>query len=182
MEPNAVQWTDSGGDRWSTAIKFDAAVRLRETQGIDLLNPQSMESMFGADPMTRIEALAELSRPQWEKLGLAYSDFVDRLLSGERTFAEATIALKAALSDFFRRLDRADLAVVADRAWDAMDCERKLRETAAAGEKVGKVLATAVAKSEAEIDKQLDKALAEVEQLGNTSGSWPGSVGSTGDR
>jgi hypothetical protein len=180
MEPNAMQWKDAEGDLWSTAIKFEAAVRLRETQNVDLLNPSSMESLFGADPMQRIEAIAELSRAQWEERGLAYSDFVDRLLSGNRTFAEATIALKAALSDFFRRLDRADLAVVADRAWAAMDCERKLREKAAKGDKVGKVLDTAVAKADQMIDAALDKSLEEVEQLGNTSGSSLASVVSIG--
>jgi hypothetical protein len=140
-----------------------------------------MESLFGVDPLIRIEAIAELSRPQWEKLGLCYSDFVDRLLGGDRTFAEATIALKAALSDFFRRLDRADLAVVADRAWETMDLDRKLRETAAAGEKVGKVLEAALSKSQAMMDEKLDEALEEV-QRGSKSGSSRESAGSTGDR
>jgi hypothetical protein len=180
METNQMQWTDAQGAHWSTVIKFESAIRLRETQAIDLLNPKSMESLFGADPTLRVEAIAELARPQWEERKLNYLQFVDRLLSGQTTFAEATIALKAALSDFFRRLDRADLAVVADRAWAAMDCERKLRETAANGPKVGKVLEAGLVASEKLIDAGLDKALEEAEKLGNTSGSSPGSAVSIG--
>jgi hypothetical protein len=176
--PN-LTWTDAENRKWIAAIAFVDAVRLRDTQQIDLLDPKSIERLF-SDPLIRIEAIAELQRAQWEKLQLNYSQFVDdAILSGERTFADATLALREAISDFFRRLDRRDLAIVADRAWTMMDREQALRMSTASGDKVGQILEASMTRAAAELDAELDRTL---ERVGSTSTSSPESADSTTDR
>ena len=170
MEAEKLVWVDANGKRWSTAIRFQDAVRLRDL-GTDLLVPATMEQIFGKNPLDRIEVLGELARPQWEQAGLAYVDFAGLVLGGETTLADATAALKAALSDFFRRLDRNDLAVVLDRAWDAMVKGLRLAVEKAEGTKVGEILAMSVAKMSRDIDEGLDRAMEKLTAIhGNTSG------------
>lgn len=170
-------WTDAHSRKWSACISFDDAVRLRERASIDLLDPRSMETLFSSNPLQRVEAMAELARRQWETAGLQYTEFTDALLSTQNSFTDATAALRSAISDFSRRLGRNDLAIVSDRAWESMDMESKIREQKASGEKVTQILQAALARGERQIDDALDKALA---TLGNTSGSSPGSLDSTG--
>lgn len=168
-KPDQFIWTDADNRRWSAYIKLDDAVRLRETQSIDLLDPHSMEQLFGTNPLTRIEAMAELARRHWTDSGLQYTDFADALISTETSFEMATAALRAAIADFSRRLGRNDLAIVSERAWAAMDLDRRMRESKASGEKVGSVLEAARARSAKEVDEQLDRALAEI--AGKPSGN-----------
>lgn len=163
MLPDPKQWTDAHGDKWNCYLTLAAARRLKETQTIDLLELASVEVIFGADPLRRIEALAELLREQWTEAGLTYEDFAERVVGSDNSFLTATAALKAGLSDFFRRLGRTDLATVADRAWTAIVTETKLRESKAAGTKVGKILEAALERSAREIDAELDRALAQLE-------------------
>lgn len=173
-------WTDSSGDKWNSAITLAAAKRLKETQSIDLLDPKSMETLFGVDPLVRIEAIAELLREQWSTdRKLTYEQFTDRLLS-PGAFPAATAALRAAISDFFRRLDRNDLAIVSDRAWEAMAAEQQMREREAAGERVGVILDVAQSKAEARMRAALQEALNQI-QDGPVSGSSQRSPALTGD-
>ena len=167
-DQSQLQWTDASGDRWSGFIALADAHRLKTTQSIDLLNPQSIEVLFGPDVYKRIEAMGELARPQWTEAGLTYDDFAERLLSGDETLLDASNALRSGISDFFRRIGRADLAVVADRAWKAMESEAQLRLDRAAGEKVGQILEMGLAKSAKGMDDELDRV---IETLGNQSGN-----------
>lgn len=172
-------WTDSSGDKWNSAITLAAAKRLKETQSIDLLDPKSMETLFGVDPLVRIEAIAELLREQWSTdRKLTYEQFTDRLLS-PGAFPAATAALRAAISDFFRRLDRNDLAIVSDRAWEAMEADRQVREEEAAGDGVGTILDAARRKAKQQMKDALNRAFEEVN--GPESGSSQPSLASTGD-
>lgn len=170
-EVKPLSWTDATGDRWSGFIHLADARRLQETQNIDLLDPKSVDVLFGGNPLCRIEAIGELARPQWTAAGLAYDEFAERLVSGPTTFVDATDALRRGLSDFFRRLGRDDLAIVADRAWEALAADADLRRTKASGTKVGEILAAGIQRSEREIDAELDRALATMAIPGQQSGS-----------
>lgn len=178
MTESQLQWTDASGNRWSGFISLSDARRLKHSQSIDLLDPRSIEVLFGGDLFQRVEAIGELARPQWTEAGLTYEDFADRLFSGEETFLQATNVLRMGISDFFRRAGRGDLAVVADRAWNTMQAEANLRMARAKGEKVGEILNRSLAESEAALDRELDRVL---ETLGNQSGSSPESPGSIGN-
>jgi Arc/MetJ-type ribon-helix-helix transcriptional regulator len=171
-----LAWTDEQGDKWSTAIALSDARRLKDQAGVDLLDPKSIEVLFGPDLLGRIEAMGELARPQWEKRELTYDDFADRLIGGPETFADASDALRRALSDFFRRVGREELAVVADRAWEAMAADAQMRIGKAKGDKIGKLLNSGVTRADAEIDRALDAELAKLSS-GPSSGSSPGSPG-----
>lgn len=173
-------WKDSEGNLWLTTFKAVDAVRLREAAGIDLLNPKTMEAIFGSDlseTLKRVEVLAELARRQWESKGLTYDQFADALLSTETSFTEATAGLQAAIAYFFRQLGRRDLATVCDRAWEMMVAQLKAMEAKAGGEKVTKLLERAAAKGMEEVDRELDQALAD---LGQPSGSSSDSTAVTG--
>lgn len=175
-------WADSEGRAWLTTIQAIDAVRLRDSAGIDLLNPKSIEKLFGADPLVRIEALGELARPQWERKQLGYTDFANALLSTDTSFIEATAALRLSISDFFRKLGRGDLATVSDRAWAVMEADQQSREAKAGGAKVGEILALAQAKAEADVDRALDETLEKLSQTpGKASGSSLASAAPTGD-
>ncbi len=73
------QWKDSEGTTWSTIFKAVDVVRLRESAGLDLLDPKSMKVIFGTGPLKRIEILAELTRRQWEAKGKSYEEYSDLL-------------------------------------------------------------------------------------------------------
>ena len=178
-EDTKFTWTDSQGRKWSAYIRFEDAVRLREQNSIDLLDPKSMETLFSQMPLDRVEAMAELARSQWQRENLTYSDFTDALLSTESSFTDATAALRAAISDFSRRLGREDLAIVSDRAWKAMDLESQIRVQKASSEKVGQILDAAREKGARVIDEHLVDALATI--LGSSSGSSPESADSIVD-
>lgn len=171
MSDKVLGWGDETGRQWSCAIKLGDAQRLKETQGIDILDPSAMEKLFGSGPLVRIEAIGELSRPQWEAAGLTYQDFVDLLIGTDTSFASATAALRAALSDFFRRLDRHDLAIVVDRAWVALVAEMNHQVELANSPMVGKAMDTAVANAMAEKSAKLEKVLKQLETPGELSGS-----------
>lgn len=181
-QANKLNWTDATGDRWHFHIPLTAARRLKQNQSIELLEPSCVEILFASDSLKRIEAMAELAREQWTEAGLTYEDFADRIVGNETTFLDASAALKAGLSDFFRRLGRAELATVADRAWDAMAAGMHLRTEKAAGPKVGALLDAAIKRTETEIDAELDRVL---EQMAVTTGPPSGSSqvlsGSIGD-
>lgn len=171
-------WTDSLGRVWSTAIKAVDAVRLRDSAGIDLLNPNSMESIFGGDPLKRIEAMGELARDHWQGQGLRYEDFADAILSTPTSFIDATAALRVSIADFFRRLGREDLATVVDRAWKVMQIDQRMRLDRANGEKVEQILQEAAKRSEADVDASLDAALDRIR--GKRSGNSAASAVPTG--
>lgn len=155
-------WKDSEGNVWLTSFKAVDAVRLREAAGIDLLDPKTMEAIFGSDlteTLKRVEVLAELARRQWEAKGWTYEQFADSLLSTETSFTEATAGLRASISYFFRQLGRADLATVCDRAWEMMIAQLKAMEEKAGGEKVTRILERAAAKGMEEVERELDRAL-----------------------
>lgn len=172
QQPDKMAWQDANGKRWSTAIKFQDAVRLRESAGIDLLLPATMEQLFGPNPLERIETIAELARPQWQEANLSYTEFADLIVGGPTTLIAATAALRSAITDFFRRLDRNDLAIVVDRAWDAMVKGLQVSIEKASGPKIGQVLQAAIDKMDREIDDGLDKALQSM--LGSIQTSIPG--------
>jgi hypothetical protein len=171
-------WSDSQGRIWSTSIKAVDAVRLRDSAGIDLLNPNSMESIFGGDPLKRIEAMGELARDHWQGLGLQYEDFANAILSTPTSFIDATAALRVSIADFFRRLGREDLATVVDRAWKVMQVDQQMRIAKANGEKVDQILQEAAKQSAADVDASLDAALDRIR--GKHSGSSAASAVPTG--
>jgi hypothetical protein len=182
MTNEKQSWSDSQGRTWSTAIKAIDAVRLRDVAGVDLLDPNSMESIFGADPLKRVETMGELAREQWQRLDLRYEDFADAILSTPTSFIDATAALRVSIADFFRRLGREDLAAVVDRAWQVMQVDRQMRIEKANGEKVGKILQAAADQSAADVDASLDAALDKIQIRGKRSGSSVDSAVPTGDR
>ncbi|QDV26938.1 hypothetical protein [Aureliella helgolandensis] len=172
-----LKWNDGSGQSWSTTIALSDALRLKQEMAIDILDPKSVEVIFGSDLVRRTEVLGELARPQWEEAGIAYTDFADLLLSGPTTFVDASDALRRGLSDFFRRAGREDLAIVADRAWKAMEAGMQVSVAKASGEKVGKILQAGIDRAEADLDKELDRALATLQApriAGSSSGSSPG--------
>lgn len=173
-------WKDKDGRQWSTTFRSIDAVRLRESAGFDLLNPKSMEKLFGSeltDSLKRAEVIAELNRRQWEQAGLSYEQFADALFSTETSFVEASAALQASIAYFFRQLGRVDMATVCDRAWQMMVAQLKALEAKAGSEKVGKLLEVAAAKGIQAVDRELDQALA---NLGTPSGDLSGSTAATG--
>ncbi len=113
---------------------------------------------FWADPLVRIETIAEVCRPQWEASNLTYTDFADLLVGGDSTLLDATVALKVAIADFFRRLGRNELAVVLDRAWETTVKGMALAVEKAGSEKAGRVLSAALERMERDLDQELDRA------------------------
>lgn len=182
--PTPLTWRDTNGRPWSCAITLGAAKRLKDTQSIDLLDPNCVDILFGSDPITRIEAIGELLREQWTAADCTYEQFAELLISGDTTFDDATEALKAGLSDFFRRIGRRDLAAVIDRAWDAMTADAELRLSKANGPKVAQIFERTLAESARQIDAELDAALGKMHAStptpGPQSGSSPGSPASIG--
>lgn len=171
-------WKDSEGNVWLTTFKAVDAVRLRESAAVDIMDPKSMEQIFG-DSLYRIEVMAELSRRQWEPKGLNYEQFSDAVMSTPTSLIDATTALQASISYFFRQLGRGDLATVCDRAWEMAVAQAKALEARAGGEKVGAILQKVAAKGMAEVDAELDRALEAIDR-GIPFGSLSGSTEATG--
>jgi hypothetical protein len=183
METPKLNWSDATGGKWHFFISLAAARELKNTQSLDLLDPRCVERLFGADPLARIEAMAELARTQWTEAGLTYANFAELIIGGPTSYDDASAALKAGLADFFRRIGRGDLATVADRAWEAITAEMQLRTQKAAGPKVGEIFAAALKQTDEGIDAELDRALATMAPTtGAPFGSSPPSPGSIGDR
>lgn len=172
-------WKDSEGNVWLTTFKAVDAVRLREAASVDIMDPKSMEQIFGGDPLNRIEVIAELSRRQWEAKGLNYVQFSDLIMSTPTSLIDATTALQASIAYFFRQLGRGDLATVCDRAWEMAVAQAKALEAKAAGEKVGAILQRVAAKGMEAVDAELDRALDAIDH-GIPFGSSSGSTEATG--
>ena len=80
MKPTT--WQDSKGNQWNCKINLSDCIRLKESNGFDLMNPRDFERML-QDTMKQIETIAELLRPQWERQGMNYLQFIDILIEEE---------------------------------------------------------------------------------------------------
>jgi len=112
-----TQWRDHSGRVWDFRIGIEVAKRLKEA-GTDLMNPQTIKEVFGS-PLSLIEFVGELARPEWEKLELTYEQFADRLIHSEDSFLQVQDSIEFAIVDFFRRIGQKHHAVVAERAMES---------------------------------------------------------------
>lgn len=119
MPTNECTIWNSGSTRFDLRIRISDASRLKSA-GIDLLNPKTIEKVFG-NPLELIEFIGELLRPQWEGLGLTYEHLADSLIADDDSLGLAEAAVTNALRSFFQRLGRPALAAVVAKVKRATD-------------------------------------------------------------
>jgi len=104
-------WQDSNGNQWNCKINLSDCIRLKESNGFDLMNPKDFEKML-QDTMKQIETIAELLRPQWERQGMNYLQFVDTLIEEEGRFEQVQSAFAAAIENFSQSIGKKAIAVL----------------------------------------------------------------------
>lgn len=75
------------------------------------MNPKDFEKML-QDTMKQIETIAELLRPQWERQGMNYLQFVDILIEEEGRFEQVQSAFAAAIENFSQSIGKKAIAVL----------------------------------------------------------------------
>jgi len=75
------------------------------------MNPKDFEKML-QDTMKQIETIAELLRPQWERQGMNYLQFVDTLIEEEGRFEQVQSAFAAAIENFSQSIGKKAIAVL----------------------------------------------------------------------
>ena len=109
MKPTT--WQDSKGNQWNCKINLSDCIRLKESNGFDLMNPKDFEKML-QDTMKQIETIAELLRPQWEMQGMSYLQFIDILIEEEGRFEQVQSAFAAAIENFSQSIGKKAIAVL----------------------------------------------------------------------
>lgn len=167
-------WVSHDDKRFDFSLKLSDAKRLKSA-GIDLFDPELIKTKFFS-PLDTIELLAECTRSQWESIG--YEAFVDRLTYDANSLDAAVDCFTVAMSDFFRRVGHQHVAVVVDNARRAAKQigEATTRKMALRGPQiVSKIHEQSLAKLDREIDAALKRVDVELENLGDSSTSGPGS-------
>lgn len=151
----AMTWVDNQGRSWSCRVTIEDAKRLKST-GCDIADPKAFEAAF-ASSLAQLEVFAELMRPQWERIGLQYDQFVELMIETDDRIAQVQSAFVAGITDFFRRLGEPWMAAVAEKAWKAAARlgEARLARTSS--------LDPVVEKAIAQEDRESRKALADLE-------------------
>lgn len=129
------RFKDSLGRQWTVSIKVSSAKRVQDECGINLLrlldDPQSLDELAN-NPLTLVDCIYAIVRPQVEDAGLSFDQFCDGL--DGQSMDDATVAFIEALVDFFPGARKAMLRKVADRALSAIDRnEKAMREMIASG-------------------------------------------------
>ena len=75
------------------------------------MNPKDFEKML-QDTMKQIETIAELLRPQWERQGMNYLQFIDILIEEEGRFEQVQSAFAAAIENFSQSIGKKAIAVL----------------------------------------------------------------------
>lgn len=169
-------WTDSADRKWSCKITIADAKRLLESD-IDIANPKTFEIVF-ANPLQQIELIAELLRPQWEKVmvivdnepqPMQYLQFVEIMMEVEGRFPEVQRAFIAGLRDFFQRLGDLAKAKIVEKAAEAAKRTVEAQLARANSVAVEKLIEKAHALDEKRFDVAMERALHELSGETSTS-------------
>lgn len=153
-------FTDLQGHAWNLAITIADARRLKSEGGIDILDPKSLQETTD-DLYLRFDLIAGICADQIAALGITAKEF-DVRLADAAVHESACRALREALTDFFLRAGRPDLARVMDRIVEAADRLKVLAVNRIDSPRVNEAIETAIRDAEAEMDKAMDRELAKI--------------------
>ncbi|QDV23429.1 hypothetical protein [Aureliella helgolandensis] len=177
----ARSFRDSKDTLWHVMVNVSVARSLlRGEEPIDILNAKSLAGVMD-DPYQRFAVLWAACHSQALAVGLATPEEFDRYLlpgelspeEAERIWAEAEVALREALIDFFHRIGQKALAGVIAQTIAARTRLDNLSVTKLQGTKVQRLIDHAAEKADQQMDAELDHATAEIDRLilGRTSGN-----------
>jgi len=175
-DKQAAFWTDSEGRRWSTAITVGTLKRVTNLVDVNLLDVFDgiLIGRLADDPVLLANTLYAVCKPQADERGVDDTAFGE-LLVGDTIEAAAT-ALVHGLAGFFPSGRRAALTSL----WTKLQRAQTATITMATGKLdsplMDQAIQAEIRKMEAEIDRQIEQALA---SSGSTSGSSPESSAST---
>jgi|GEM_PF-1753246 len=155
------KFTDIEGHSWDLAITIAGARRLKEEAGVDILEPQSLQSAVD-DPFKEFDVLAGICNTQMREISITVEDF-DRRLADAAVHDAACQSLREALAAFFGRMGRGDLSRLVERTTSA---RKKLQEIAVAkieSKGVSDAIDRLLAKAEQEMDRSFQEGIDRLE-------------------
>lgn len=153
-----MQFTDKQGATWNLSLPIGLARSLRGLpEPIDILDPECLQSTVD-DLFKRFDMLVAICTGQMKEQGITPEQF-DVRLAETSVFEEASQALRLALTDFFRRAGRPDLARIMDRIVEAADRLRVIAANRVDSPKVNAAIEKAIVDAEAEMEAKIDEAL-----------------------
>ena len=109
-------FVDTAGRAWTLSLTLGSAMRVKDTLGVDLLQPEVGEppllTRLGTDEMMLGEVICSLLAGQFEACSVTEQQ-VREAFDG-KTLLAAQKAFYEELVDFFRKLGRTDLAKAVD--------------------------------------------------------------------
>jgi len=124
-------FTDNSGRNWSLSLTIGSAMRVRETLGVDLLQPEQGDppllTKLGTDEILLAQVIATLLESQFE-LHKIDADQIYQCFDGP-TFARAHEAFYKELIDFFQNRGREDRAKAVRKQMDVVLAAVKAAET-----------------------------------------------------
>ncbi len=142
----SLTWTDSQGREWNFRLTIADLKRLKSA-GTDIADPDVYKTLFG-DTLGLIETVAEVLRPQWESRALSYEQFAECLIETPDSLVAVQAAFVAGLSDFFRRAQSLERAVIVEKAWAATKATKLAIERRANSQELQGLIDAALAKEE----------------------------------
>lgn len=96
--PSPTTWQDSSDRTCDSSIKFSDCMRLKKA-GFDLLGSEASKHVeeFFRDIFRQLGVVAELHRPQFEKVGLSKEEFMDLLVEVPGRFEQVQDAFIEAI-------------------------------------------------------------------------------------
>ena len=157
-----ASFKDTEGRKWTVQINVLACKRVRDELGVDLVNPNVMETVseIAGDLIRSIDILYLICKDQAQERGLSDEDF-GRSLAGEGV-EQAIVALVESLADFSPNPKQGELL---RETWKIGYTLARDKQT----EAIAKVMSEDL---EAVMEAQYDEALANISQKtpGNSSG------------
>ena len=157
-----ASFKDTEGRKWTVQITVLACKRVRDELGVDLVNPNVMETVseIAGDLIRSIDILYLICKDQAEERGLSDEDF-GRSLAGE-VVEQAIVALVESLADFSPNPKQGELL---RETWKIGYTLARDKQT----EAIAKVMSEDL---EAVMEAKYDEALANISQKtpGNSSG------------
>ena len=124
-------FTDNSNRTWSLSLTIGSAMKVRETLGIDLLQPEQGDppllTRLGTDEILLAQVIATLLESQFE-LHRIDADQIYQCFDGP-TFARAHEAFYKELIDFFQNRGRDDRAKAVRKQKDVIAAAVKAAET-----------------------------------------------------
>lgn len=140
------KFTDEKGNLWSIRISIGSAMKLKESLGIDILQPEQGDppllTRLGTDAYLLAQTIACLLEDQFEQNDVSETNVYD--LFGGETLIRAQTAFYEEMTDFFQKSGRVDRAKAVEKQGESINAAVQAAEAVIGGFDVNPVIENAI--------------------------------------